>query len=257
MPCWRIWGGRGVCQLKVWRLAAAGIIRGLVGCCWLWWRNTLPLAASARCAPMFCLTAMAQGRGLQTHSHRSDRLGRDGTDIVTRVAHMTGIEIGAIAELNPMNATKAVDIACQEKGHPREATGSDAINAAIEAGIIAITSDAGALLNSGLIDVVIDATGVPAIGAEIGLRAMEHGKHLMMTNVEAAATIDAHLKAQADRLGATCSLGAGNEPSFCMDLIEFVSPKGHKIMAAGKGKNNPLNIDAAPPHPRKRSPAGT
>ena len=32
------------------------------------------------------------------------------------------------------------------------------------------------------IDVVIDATGVPAVGAEIGLRAMERGKHLVMMN---------------------------------------------------------------------------
>ena len=31
-----------------------------------------------------------------------------------------------------------------------------------------------------------------------------------------------------------------------MELIEFVSAMGHKIVCAGKGKNNPLNIDATP-----------
>ena len=31
-----------------------------------------------------------------------------------------------------------------------------------------------------------------------------------------------------------------------MELIEFVSAMGHPIVAAGKGKNNPLNIDAIP-----------
>jgi hypothetical protein len=45
-----------------------------------------------------------------------------------------------------------------------------------------------------LIDVVIDATGKPAVGAEIGLTAMEHGKHLVMMNVEADVTIGAYLK---------------------------------------------------------------
>jgi predicted homoserine dehydrogenase-like protein len=173
--------------------------------------------------------------------------GEMGTDIVARVAHMEGIEIGAISELNPAAATKAVDIAFREKGHAREASGTDSVNAAIEAGKIAITSDANAILNSGLIDVVVDATGVPAVGAEIGLRAMEHGKHLVMMNVEADVTIGAYLKSEADRLGVTYSLGAGDEPSSCMELIEFVSAMGHRIVAAGKGKNNPLNVDATPP----------
>ncbi len=173
--------------------------------------------------------------------------GEMGTDIVARVAHMEGIEIGAISELNPTAATKAVDIAFREKGHAREASGTDSVNAAIEAGKVAITSDANAILNSGLIDVVVDATGVPAVGAEIGLRAMEHGKHLVMMNVEADVTIGAYLKSEADRLGVTYSLGAGDEPSSCMELIEFVSAMGHRIVAAGKGKNNPLNVDATPP----------
>ncbi len=173
--------------------------------------------------------------------------GEMGTDIVARVAHMEGIEIGAISELNPAAATKAVDIAFREPGHAREAAGTDALNATIEAGKVAITSDVGAILNSGLIDVVVDATGVPAVGAEIGLSAMEHGKHLVMMNVEADVTIGAYLKAEADRLGVTYSLGAGDEPSSCMELIEFVSAMGHRIVAAGKGKNNPLNVDATPP----------
>lgn len=173
--------------------------------------------------------------------------GEMGTDIVARVAHMEGIEIGAISELNLANASRAVDIAYREKGHAREAANTDAVNAAIEAGKVAITSDANAILNSGLIDVVIDATGIPAVGAEIGLRAMEHGKHLVMMNVEADVTIGAYLKSEADRLGVTYSLGAGDEPSSCMELIEFVSAMGHRIVAAGKGKNNPLNIDATPP----------
>ncbi len=197
-------------------------------------------------------TGLARDLQIRAQSGRPIRIGligsgEMGTDIVTRVAHMVGIKIGAIAELNPAHAIKAVDIAFQETGHAREVSSADGLNKAIEAGKIAITSDANLILNSGLIDVVIDATGVPSVGAEIGLRAMEHGKHLVMMNVEADVTIGAYLKSEADRLGVTYSLGAGDEPSSCMELIEFVSAMGHTIVAAGKGKNNPLNIDAAPP----------
>jgi predicted homoserine dehydrogenase-like protein len=169
-----------------------------------------------------------------------------GTDIVTRVAHMTGVEIGGISELNMAAASKAVDIAYREQGHSREVSSPAAMNAAIEAGKIALTGDAGLIIGSDLIDVVVDATGVPAVGAELGLAAMQAGKHLVMMNVEADVTIGAYLKSEAERLGVTYSLGAGDEPSSCMELIEFVSAMGHPIVAAGKGKNNPLNFDAVP-----------
>ena len=172
--------------------------------------------------------------------------GEMGTDIVTQVAHMPGLEIGAISELRIPAAGKAVDIAYREEGHWREAKTADALNATMEQGKIAVTDNVDLLINSGMIDVVIDATGVPEVGAQIGLRAMEHGKHLVMMNVEADVTIGAYLNSEAKRLGVTYSLGAGDEPSSCMELIEFVSAMGHPIVAAGKGKNNPLNIDATP-----------
>ncbi|MBW3096695.1 NAD(P)H-dependent oxidoreductase [Pseudohoeflea coraliihabitans] len=172
--------------------------------------------------------------------------GEMGTDIVTQVAHMSGLEIGAISELNLPAATKAVDIAYREAGHARDVTSGAAMTEAMEAGKVAVTDDADLVLDNPLIDVVIDATGVPAVGAEIGLKAMERGKHLVMMNVEADVTIGAFLKSEADRLGVTYSLGAGDEPSSCMELVEFVSAMGYPIVAAGKGKNNPLNIDAIP-----------
>lgn len=197
-------------------------------------------------------TGLARDLDERARSGRPIRIGligcgEMGTDIVTRVAHMRGVKIGAIAETNPARAVKAAEIAFREAGHAREAGSASAVTAAIEAGRIAVTGDAGLVIGSGLVDVVVDATGVPAVGAEIGLRAMENGKHLVMMNVEADVTIGAYLKSEADRLGVVYSLGAGDEPSACMELIEFVSAMGHPIVAAGKGKNNPLNVDATPP----------
>lgn len=123
--------------------------------------------------------------------------GEMGTDIVTHVAHMQGIEIGAISELNIPAATRAVEIAYREQGHSREVAKASELAAAMEAGKVAITNDAGLIIGSDLIDVVIDATGIPAVGDEIGLHAMEHGKHLVMMNVGADVTIGAYLKSEA------------------------------------------------------------
>jgi predicted homoserine dehydrogenase-like protein len=120
------------------------------------------------------------------------------------------------------------------------------MTSAIESGKIAVTGDNDLILSNPLIDVIIDATGIPEVGAETGIKAIEHGKHLVMMNVEADVTIGPYLKAQADKQGVIYSLGAGDEPSSCMELIEFVSALGYEVVSAGKGKNNPLNFDAIP-----------
>jgi len=57
---------------------------------------------------------------------------------------------------------------------------------------------------------------------------MEHGKHLVMMNVEADVTIGPYLKKEADRLGVIYSVGAGDEPSSCMELIEFATALGYR-----------------------------
>jgi predicted homoserine dehydrogenase-like protein len=172
--------------------------------------------------------------------------GEMGTDIVTGVAQMPGIEVAAVCARNPGNILKAGEIAYGEAGHVIEAENAGQVTKAIEAGRIAATTDAELVISSGLVDVVVEATGIPSVGADIGLRAIKHGKHLVMMNVEADVTIGPYLKHQADRQGVVYSLGAGDEPSSCMELIEFVSAMGHTIVSAGKGKNNPLNYDAIP-----------
>lgn len=178
--------------------------------------------------------------------------GEMGTDIVTQCQQMTGITVAAISELHPDQAKKALAIAGRGEAWSMADTAS-AFTAAIETGNAAIVSDAQLVCSSDLIDVVIDATGKPAVGAEIGLTAMEHGKHLVMMNVEADVTIGAYLQREAKRLGVVYTLGAGDEPSSCMELINFVTALGYPIVAAGKGKNNPLNIDATPDEYREEA----
>ena len=172
--------------------------------------------------------------------------GEMGTDIVTQVARMRGLELAVIADTQPGRGLEAVAVAGRDAESATTADNAKAVLEAIEAGKTAIVGDPLLAATSDLVDVVIDATGKPAVGAEIGLTAMENGKHLVMMNVEADVTIGAYLKDAARKLDVVYSLGAGDEPSSCMELIEFVSAMGHDIVAAGKGKNNPLNHDATP-----------
>ncbi|MFN3481463.1 homoserine dehydrogenase [Rhabdaerophilum calidifontis] len=172
--------------------------------------------------------------------------GEMGTDLVTQIARMRGLRVAAIADRSGRNALEAIRIARHDPGIAAPVDGLPALDSAIEAGRIAIIDDAHVMLRSGLVDVVIDATGRPAAGAEIGLATIRAGKHLVMMNVEADVTIGPYLKAEADKAGVVYTIGAGDEPTATMELINFVTALGYPVVAAGKGKNNPFNPDAVP-----------
>lgn len=196
------------------------------------------------------LTGLARDLARRADEGRPVRIGvigsgEMGTDLVTQGMLMRGISVCAISTRRPHTARAAIRIAYGDEAMACEADTPSRVTAAIEAGKIAITSNE-LLVTNPLIDVVIDATGKPGVAADFDLMAMEHGKHLVMMNVEADVTIGPWLKQQADRLGVVYSVGAGDEPSSCMELIEFASALGYTIVSAGKGKNNPLNHDAVP-----------
>ncbi len=172
--------------------------------------------------------------------------GEMGTDIVTQCAQMKGITVAAIAETRMDKVKRAYAIGGRDEADFFSSNVKSDFDAAIETGKSVATEDAQLVCTSEHIDVIVDATGRPAVGAEIGLTAMQHGKHLVMMNVEADVCIGAYLKREAARLGVVYTLGAGDEPSSCMELINFVTALGYPIVAAGKGKNNPLNISATP-----------
>ncbi len=196
------------------------------------------------------LTGLARELAERASANRPVRIGvigsgEMGTDLVTQGMLMPGISVCAISTRRPHTARNAIRVAYGDETMAREADTPSKVSEAIEAGRIAITSNE-MLVTNPLIDVVIDATGKPGVAADFCLSAMEHGKHLVMMNVEADVTIGCLLKQEADRLGVVYSVGAGDEPSSCMELIEFATALGYTIVAAGKGKNNPLNHDAVP-----------
>ncbi|RCL03979.1 MAG: putative homoserine dehydrogenase [Candidatus Tokpelaia sp. JSC189] len=197
------------------------------------------------------LTGLARDLKKRADSGKSIRIGligcgEMGTDLLSGIAQMDGITIGAVVTRTPARVLDAAETAYQEKGYASEVENSSAMTQAMEDGIIAVTADIDLMLQNELIDIVVDATGYPEAGAQIGIKTLENNKHLVMMNVEADVTIGPYLKHEADKRGLVYTLGAGDEPSSCMELIEFVSAMGHKIVAAGKGKNNPLVSDAVP-----------
>ncbi|RWM24074.1 MAG: homoserine dehydrogenase [Mesorhizobium sp.] len=172
--------------------------------------------------------------------------GQMGTDIVVQVALMPGMRIGAISEVRPQAAIDAALLAGHDRSDIVQAGNAAAIDRAIEAGKIAVTEDLNALAAAGRIDVIIDATGNPNIGTLFALEVMKNGKHIVMLNVEADITIGRFLKEEARKAGVVYTGAAGDEPACTLEIIGFAKSLGFNIIAAGKGKNNPLKIDAMP-----------
>lgn len=172
--------------------------------------------------------------------------GQMGTDIVVQVSLMGGIRIAAIAEIRTDAARGAALLAGNDASKLVTASNARDTDRAIESGGIAIVEDPGLLAESSQIDVIIDATGNPEIGARLALAAIAHGKHIVMLNVEADITVGRVFAEKARQAGVVYSGAAGDEPACTLEIIGFAQSLGLDIVCAGKGKNNPLNIDAVP-----------
>ncbi|EFH13536.1 NAD(P)H-dependent oxidoreductase [Teichococcus cervicalis] len=172
--------------------------------------------------------------------------GQMGTDIVVQAALMPGLRLGAICEIRAEQAIDALLLSGRERGDIAEAQSAQAVEAALHSGKVAVTGDYKSLCAAGGIDVIIDATGNPNVGTMIALEAMRHGKHVVMLNVEADITIGRFLQEEARRAGVVYTGAAGDEPAATLELISFAQSIGLDIVAAGKGKNNPLKFDATP-----------
>ena len=172
--------------------------------------------------------------------------GEMGTDIVTQIGLMPGIEVAVVAEPRIDHAHAALRMAGIPAGQTVVTGSRGAAADAAGAGRVVVTEDGALACTSDHVDVVIDATGNPSVGAALALTAFAHGKHVVMMNVEADVTVGPMLAREAARAGVGYSLGAGDEPSAAMELINFARSLGYPIVAAGKGKNNPLRFDAVP-----------
>jgi predicted homoserine dehydrogenase-like protein len=98
-----------------------------------------------------------------------------------------------------------------------------------------VTADAEALIAFAEIEVIIEATGLPEVGIRHALKAIEHGKHIVMVNVEADAVAGPLLARKAKAAGVVYSLAWGDQPALICEHVDWARACGFKVIAAGKG----------------------
>lgn len=181
--------------------------------------------------------------------------GQMGRGMTSQMFCMKGIRPAIISDINLENAKKAYTLAGIIPDDIVVARTSIEAEEAISRGKYVITDDFEVVTKALPIDVVIDATGVPEAGAQIALESIYNGKHIVMLNVETDVTVGPILKKMADSAGVVYTVSAGDEPGAIKELYDFADAMGFEVVVAGKGKNNPLNLDANPDTVREKAEA--
>ncbi len=171
--------------------------------------------------------------------------GQMGTDIVAQIAGMAGMEVDVVVDLRTETAVSAYKLSGYE-GEIVETNDLAVAEEAVRAGRKVATTNYKLAVLTSTIQVVIDATGAPEMGARISLDCINNKKHIVMMNVECDVTVGPILRQMAENAGVVYSLTAGDEPGSIVEVYRFATALGLKVVAVGKGKNNPLDIYATP-----------
>ena len=157
--------------------------------------------------------------------------GKFGTMFLAQALRTRGLHVMAVADLAPDRAREQL----LRVGWPAERIAAPSLDHAFAKGGTAITNDAAALIRAPQIEVVIDATGVPAAGIRHALAAIEHGKHIVMVNVEADVLAGPLLAERAAKAGVVYSMAYGDQPALIAELVDWARAVGFDVVAAGKG----------------------
>ena len=103
------------------------------------------------------------------------------------------------------------------------------------------------------LQVVLMATKDSEKATKVAFKSIMEKKHVVMLNTLTDVTVGSVLKLMADNAGIVYTYSAGDEPGVILDLCNFAQILGFKIVAAGKGKNNPLNRSVTPDDLREAS----
>lgn len=181
--------------------------------------------------------------------------GQMGTGLIVQLERLPWFHVAAVADVQVERARAALDLAGVPPGQTVEVDELWAGERASEAGRRVLTSDADLLAALKTHEVVVDATGVPEVGARVAYGAIHVGKHVVMLNVEADVTVGRALRRLAAAAGVVYSGSAGDEYAATKELVDFARILGFRVVAAGKGKNNPLDRTATPEALRERAQA--
>ena len=172
--------------------------------------------------------------------------GHMGTGMVSQVVNMKGMIPSIVADINVDLAKASFIKAGIAEDQVVVVEDEVTAEAAIQEGKYVACKSFMVACKTPSIQVVVDATGGIAIGAEIALNSILNKKHIVMLNAETDCVVGPILKKLADDAGVIFTGSAGDEPGAVMGLYDFATSMGFDVRVIGKGKNNKLDYDCNP-----------
>ncbi len=179
------------------------------------------------------LSSMLKARAAEAKPIRVGQIGagKFGTMFLSQVRLTAGMHLVGLADLAPQRAKDRL----LEVGWPTAQLTARDVGDAIKTGKTFITDDALAVIAHPEVEVVIEATGDPATGIRLCQAAIQHGKHIVMVNVEADALAGPLLARRAREAGVVYSLAWGDQPALICEHVDWARTCGFEVIAAGKG----------------------
>ena len=146
--------------------------------------------------------------------------GKFGSMFLSQVPTTDGLEVKAIADLDPERAREACRSVGWTKDLIKQTKFFDSTQAMID--------------NCGL-DVLVEATGNPNAGIAHAKMAIANQTHIVMVNVEADVLAGGILAKEAKEAGIVYSMAYGDQPALTIELVEWARATGFDVVAAGKG----------------------
>ena len=157
--------------------------------------------------------------------------GKFGSMFLAQARTTPGLHVLGIADLSPERARKAL----ANTGWDADAVVASSFDEARRTGRTMLCDDAETLIRTGGLEVVIDATGIPAAGIRHALLAAGHGRHIVMVNVEADVLAGPLLAERFRKAGLVYSLAYGDQPALVCEMVDWAEACGFRVVAAGKG----------------------
>jgi predicted homoserine dehydrogenase-like protein len=157
--------------------------------------------------------------------------GKFGTMFLAQARLTPGMHVLGVADLNPERARRSL----QGAGWTGEQLGAGDLGDALASGSTHLGDDASTLIAASGLDVLVEATGDPRAGLRHALAAIEHGRHLVMVNVEADVLVGPLLAERARKAGLVYSLAYGDQPALICEMVDWARASGFAVVCAGKG----------------------
>ncbi len=157
--------------------------------------------------------------------------GKLGTLFLAQARRTPGLHVAAVADSDPERGATALALA---QWPPAKAVARSLADA-LAGGGTWVTADPLALFEHAGLDVVIEATSLPADGVRHALAAIDRGVHVVMVNLSADTLAGPLLAMRARERNVVYSLAYGDQPALICELVDWARACGFEVAAAGRG----------------------